>query len=65
MIRFDKVSKVYPPNSVALEDVSFSITDGEFVSLVGKSGAGKSTLLELFLREEFPSEGKVLFQGED
>lgn len=65
MIKFEKVSKIYPPNSVALKDISFQIAEGEFVSLVGKSGAGKSTLLELFLREEFPSEGKVLFQGGD
>ncbi|MCH7828916.1 cell division ATP-binding protein FtsE [Patescibacteria group bacterium] len=65
MIKFEKVSKIYPPNSVAVKDISFGIKDGEFVSLVGKSGAGKSTLLELFLREEFPSEGRVLFQGDD
>ena len=65
MIQFEKVSKIYPPNSVAVQDVSFTISQGEFVSLVGKSGAGKSTLLELFLREEFPSEGRVLFQGDD
>ena len=65
MIQFEKVSKIYPPNSIALLDVSFTIKEGEFISLVGKSGAGKSTLLELFLREEFPSEGRVLFQGYD
>jgi cell division transport system ATP-binding protein len=65
MIQFEKVSKIYPPNSVALKDISFLVTQGEFVSLVGKSGAGKSTLLELFLREEFPSHGRVLFQGDD
>ena len=65
MIQFEKVSKIYPPNSVAVQDVSFTISQGEFISLVGKSGAGKSTLLELFLREEFPSEGRVLFQGDD
>ena len=65
MIQFEKVSKIYPPNSVAVKDVSFTISQGEFISLVGKSGAGKSTLLELFLREEFPSEGRVLFQGDD
>ena len=65
MIKFEKISKIYPLNSVALKDISFGIKDGEFVSLVGKSGAGKSTLLELFLREEFPSEGRVLFRGDD
>ncbi len=65
MIQFEKVSKIYPPNSVAVQEVSFTISQGEFISLVGKSGAGKSTLLELFLREEFPSEGRVLFQGDD
>jgi len=65
MIRFENVSKIYPPNSVAVKDISFTVAHGEFVSLVGKSGAGKSTLLELFLREEFPSKGRVLFQGDD
>ncbi|MDP4007214.1 MAG: cell division ATP-binding protein FtsE [bacterium] len=65
MIEFQKVSKIYPPESAAVRDISFKITQGEFVSLIGKSGAGKSTLLELFLREEFPTEGRVLFQEQD
>lgn len=65
MIIFEKISKIYPPNSTALDSVSFDIETGEFVSLVGKSGAGKSTLLKLFLREDAPTEGKILFGGEN
>ncbi len=62
-IAFERVSKVYPPGSVALEDISFSIDQGEFVSVVGKSGAGKTTLLKLLLAEEKPSSGHVLVDG--
>lgn len=62
-IAFERVSKVYPPGSVALEDISFSIEQGEFVSAVGKSGAGKTTLLKLLLAEEKPSSGRVLVDG--
>src|SRR6185369_9849336 len=65
MIYFDKVSKIYPDNSIALEDVSFSIEPKEFVSIVGHSGAGKTTLLKMFLAEEKPSEGKVFFESTD
>ena len=65
MIYFDKVSKIYSPTSIALEDVSFSIAPNEFISLVGQSGAGKSTLLKLLLAEEKPSSGKVFFESHD
>lgn len=65
MIYFDKVSKIYPDNSVALENVSFSIAPKEFVSIVGHSGAGKTTLLKMFLAEEKPTEGKVFFESID
>lgn len=65
MIHFDKVSKVYTDNSVALEEVSFSIEPKEFVSIVGHSGAGKTTLLKMLLAEEKPSKGKVFFESSD
>lgn len=63
MIVFDRVSKVYPDNSVALEEVSFSIEPKEFISIVGPSGAGKTTLLKLFLGEERPTNGAVYYQS--
>ncbi len=62
MIIFEKVTKIYPPQSVAVEDVSFEVGQGEFVSLVGKSGAGKTTLLKLLLSEEKPTAGNILFK---
>lgn len=65
MIKFQNVSKIYPPNTVALEDVSFEIREREFVSIVGKSGAGKTTLLKLLLVEERPSQGKIFLREKD
>lgn len=63
MILFDRVSKIYPDNSVALEEVTFSIEPKEFISIVGPSGAGKTTLLKLFLAEEEPSDGAVYYDA--
>jgi len=65
MISFDRVSKVYPDSSVALENVTFSIEPREFVSIVGPSGAGKTTLLKLFLAEEKPTDGFVFYNDVD
>lgn len=61
MINFDKVSKVYPDDSIALEEVSFHIEPNEFISIVGPSGAGKTTLLKMLLAEEKPTKGSVSF----
>ena len=65
MVYFDKVSKIYSPTSIALDDVSFSIEPQEFISLVGQSGAGKTTLLKLLLAEEKPTSGKIFFESQD
>jgi cell division transport system ATP-binding protein len=65
MIYFDKVSKIYNDDSVALKNVSFTIEPKEFISIVGHSGAGKTTLLRLLLAEEYPTEGKVFFESTD
>lgn len=61
MIVFQGVSKHYTGHGVALEDTSFQIDSGEFVSLAGRSGAGKSTVIKLLIGEEKPSKGRVFF----
>lgn len=61
MIRFDNVSKIYPGDFVALENVNLFIKKGEFVSIIGHSGSGKSTLLKLIYAEEQPTGGRVYF----
>jgi cell division transport system ATP-binding protein len=63
MIYYDRVSKIYADNSIALEDVSFSVEPGEFISIVGHSGAGKTTLVKMLLAEEKPSSGSVFFES--
>ena len=65
MILFEQVSKIYGDNAPALDEVSFRIENKEFVSLVGESGAGKSTLIKLLLREDYPTSGRVFFNGVD
>lgn len=62
MIYFNNVSKIYK-DSVALDDVTLTVTAGEFVSIVGHSGAGKTTLTKMILAEENPSEGTVFFES--
>jgi cell division transport system ATP-binding protein len=65
MITFTNVSKIYPNGAVALVDINLKIERQEFVTLVGTSGAGKTTLTKLIMVEEVPTEGSILFEGED
>ena len=62
MIYFNNVSKIYK-DAVALDNVTFSITAGEFVSIVGHSGAGNTTLTKMIVADENPTNGTVFFES--
>ena len=49
----------------ALDNVSFSVSKGEFIAIVGESGSGKSTLLNVVGALDNPTSGKVLIDGKD
>ncbi len=65
IIKFENVTKIYPNDTVVLQDISFEVKEGEFISIVGKSGAGKTTLIRLILGLESPTSGNIFFDGEN
>lgn len=64
MLKVRNVTKTFGEIK-ALSDVSFDVSDGEFVFIMGPSGAGKTTLLSLILREILPDSGKIIFEEQD
>ncbi len=65
MIVFDDVTKRFALGNTAVQNVSFTIDDNEFIFLVGPSGAGKTTVLKLILREYLPTSGSILVNDFD
>ncbi|MDJ0952159.1 MAG: phosphonate ABC transporter ATP-binding protein [Acidimicrobiia bacterium] len=65
MLKVEHLTKVYEGGTLALDDVSFEVEDGEFLAVIGLSGSGKSTLLRCINRLIEPTEGRILWNGVD
>jgi phosphonate transport system ATP-binding protein len=65
MLEVKNLTKIYEDGTVALRDVSFTVDDGEFLIVIGLSGSGKSTLLRCINRLIDPTEGQIIWDGQD
>ena len=66
IIEVKNLGKKYKKNDFySLKNANFSIDEGDIVGLVGKNGSGKSTLLKCLAKSQKPTEGTILFNGED
>jgi len=70
IIKLENITKSYQNTSAdtsrnVLNDINFSVSKGDSISIIGPSGSGKSTLLNLMGTLDAPTSGKVLFQGND
>ena len=64
-VELQNVTKIYDKTIKALDDVSFTVKDGEFFVLLGPTGAGKTTMLRSVAGLEKIDKGKILFDDED
>ena len=63
MLCFDHVSFAYPGERTILNDLSFSVSEGEQVGLIGANGCGKSTFMKILGGDLEPSAGQVMNAG--
>lgn len=59
------IVKIYPPNVLALDNVSVDFYQGEIHAIVGENGAGKSTLMKVLYGQEAPSAGSITYRGKE
>ena len=65
MIEILDVCKTYGTGNKALRDIDITIENGEFVFIMGRSGSGKTTLLRLLVKEEEPTSGEIIVNGQE
>jgi osmoprotectant transport system ATP-binding protein len=65
MIALDKLTKVYPDGTTAVEELTLEVGKGELAVLVGPSGCGKTTTMRMINRLVEPSSGRIFVEGED
>lgn len=65
MLEIKNLTKIYDNGFKALDNVSFTVPDGQFIALIGLSGSGKSTLLRCINRLIEPTEGQIIWNGLD
>ena len=64
IIRCENINKKFKSKTV-LEDISFTVNRGEFLSLLGPSGCGKTTILRMLIGIEKPTSGRIIKDGRD
>ena len=69
MIRIENTTKIFNQGTVdeitAIRNVSLNVDRGDFVTIIGSNGAGKTTLFNLIAGSIFPTEGRIIVNGED
>ena len=64
-VKVENLTKIYDGEVVAVNDVSFTVEEGEILTLLGPSGCGKSTILRTIAGFNIPEKGRILFGDRD